>query len=140
MAVYTFYCCRRDGVATTFKAAALVSDDAARAYAADLMEDHESCAYVAVFEGDRTVLTQHRAAAPAGRSPPPSLARTQVDPASLAKALGGGGAEDQDIALIVTTFDGAVAFWNAAATRLYGWAEDEVIGRSIVEITPAVSS
>lgn len=144
MALYTFYCCQADGVATTFEARELASDAAARDFAAALLPRHSGCAYVSVFDADREVLTEHRATAPgeasAGASPATSLAHTQVNPVSLARALGGGEAEALDIALIVTTFDGAVAFWNPAATRLYGWREEAVIGRPIVEITPATSS
>jgi PAS domain S-box-containing protein len=40
-------------------------------------------------------------------------------------------------AVIVTDGRGTVQFWNAAAEALYGWRADEVVGRSIVEVTPA---
>jgi len=145
MGLYTFYCCQADGVATTFEARELSSDAAARGHAAGLVREHGGCAYVSVFDADREVLTEHRAASPGGEAsaqawPPTSLAHTTVNPAALAWALGEGEAEARDIALIVTTFEGAVAFWNPAATRLYGWGEEAVIGRPIVEITPALSS
>src|SRR4051794_33613253 len=102
MALYTFYCCHPDGVATTFEARDLASDERARDYAAGLIARHDSCAYVSVFDADREVLTEPRAAAPGGASPPLSLAHTHVEPVALARALGGGNAEALDIALIVT--------------------------------------
>ena len=43
-------------------------------------------------------------------------------------------------AVIATDLDGRITFWNKYAERLYGWAAEEVIGRSVLEITPAVSA
>ena len=37
-------------------------------------------------------------------------------------------------ALIVTDPSGRVAVWNQRAEALYGWDEDEVLGRSIIEL------
>lgn len=37
-------------------------------------------------------------------------------------------------AVVVTDRDGQVVIWNRAAERLYGWAEHEVLGRSVIEI------
>ncbi len=37
-------------------------------------------------------------------------------------------------ALVVTSPRGDILVWNAAAEHLYGWSEDEVSGRSAVEI------
>jgi len=37
-------------------------------------------------------------------------------------------------AVIVTDGEGRIALWNAAAEDLYGWREDEVRGRSIVDV------
>ena len=42
-----------------------------------------------------------------------------------------------DHAVIATDAHGNVVFWDAGAEQLYGWSGDEVIGRSILEITPA---
>ncbi len=39
-------------------------------------------------------------------------------------------------AAIATDLTGRIIFWNRAAEEIYGWAHDEVIGRSIVEVTP----
>jgi two-component system, sensor histidine kinase and response regulator len=38
-------------------------------------------------------------------------------------------------AVIATDSQGKISYWNRAAQRLYGWSADEVIGRSIVEVT-----
>lgn len=40
-------------------------------------------------------------------------------------------------AVIVTTPDGIITYWNRFAEELYGWAVDEVIGRNIVDVTPS---
>ncbi len=40
-------------------------------------------------------------------------------------------------AVIVTDPAGAVHYWNPAAEKLYGWSAREVMGRSIIEITPS---
>src|SRR3954469_4182773 len=40
-------------------------------------------------------------------------------------------------ALIATDSQGKIIYWNQAAQRLYGWSEEEVLGRSIMEITPS---
>ena len=36
-------------------------------------------------------------------------------------------------AVIVTDPDGRILLWNAAAERLYGWAERDVLGRSVLD-------
>jgi PAS domain S-box-containing protein len=40
-------------------------------------------------------------------------------------------------AVIVTDISGVIAEWNPAAEALYGWKADEVLGRNIVDVTPA---
>lgn len=42
-----------------------------------------------------------------------------------------------DTAVIATTVLGAVAYWNEAAERLYGWRAKEALGRNVVDLTPA---
>jgi PAS domain S-box-containing protein len=37
-------------------------------------------------------------------------------------------------AVIVTNCDGEILLWNLAAAELYGWSEEEVLGRSIVDV------
>lgn len=43
-------------------------------------------------------------------------------------------------AVIATDLKGIIIYWNPFAERLYGWSSDEVLGRSIIEITPAESA
>lgn len=43
--------------------------------------------------------------------------------------------EETADALIVTSRDGHVQFWNRAATNIYGYSSEETIGRSLVELT-----
>lgn len=57
-----------------------------------------------------------------GAAPDPALA-----PGELLEALGQ--------AVVVTDPGGIIVFWNSAAERLYGWAESEVLGRDITEVT-----
>lgn len=43
-------------------------------------------------------------------------------------------------ALVATDLDGSITYWNRAAEDLYGWTADEVLGRPVVEVTPAHAS
>ena len=43
-------------------------------------------------------------------------------------------------AVIATDPLGAITYWNRAAEQLYGWESAEVLGRSILDITPAEPS
>jgi len=43
-------------------------------------------------------------------------------------------------AIIATDLKGKITYWNRAAEQLYGWQEAEVLGRNIVDITPAETS
>ncbi|MBE9067240.1 PAS domain S-box protein [Leptolyngbya cf. ectocarpi LEGE 11479] len=40
-------------------------------------------------------------------------------------------------AVIATNLDGNILYWNCFAETLYGWSAAEVLGRSILDITPA---
>jgi PAS domain S-box-containing protein len=40
-------------------------------------------------------------------------------------------------AVIVTDLQGSITYWNRFAEKLYGWSAEEVVGRSIVEVTPS---
>ena len=40
-------------------------------------------------------------------------------------------------AVIATSNDGTITYWNRHAERLYGWSAAEVLGRNILEVTPA---
>jgi PAS domain S-box-containing protein len=44
--------------------------------------------------------------------------------------------ESSDDAIIGKTLEGRIESWNAGATRLYGYAADEVIGRSVSILAP----
>jgi hypothetical protein len=67
MPLYTFYFCKPDGSSTSFEAHERRSDADARELADQLLEDHSSCAYVAVWASNRPVSSRSRAIAP-GRS------------------------------------------------------------------------
>jgi PAS domain S-box-containing protein len=43
-------------------------------------------------------------------------------------------------AVIATDMKGTITYWNLAAEQLYGWSEAEVLGRNIVDVTPAENS
>ncbi len=43
-------------------------------------------------------------------------------------------------AVIATDLSGTIVYWNPYAERLYGWAADEVLGKNILDITPAAST
>jgi PAS domain S-box-containing protein len=58
---------------------------------------------------------------------------TSFRPEEILEALGQ--------ALIVTDPDGVVVLWNHAAESLYGWTQDEALGRNIGELTvPGISA
>jgi PAS domain S-box-containing protein len=40
-------------------------------------------------------------------------------------------------AVVVTDLDGTIRAWNPFAERLYGWPAEEVVGRNILDVTPA---
>jgi PAS domain S-box-containing protein len=43
-------------------------------------------------------------------------------------------------AIIASDIKGNIIYWNQAAEQLYGWSEAEVLGRNIVDVTPAETS
>lgn len=43
-------------------------------------------------------------------------------------------------AVIATDLSGTIVYWNPCAERLYGWAADEVLGKNILDITPAAAT
>ena len=67
MGIYTFYLCAGDGTAASFEAFDLGSDEHAPERALKLLAEHPSCSYVAVWQGDRPLMEQHRMTA-VGRS------------------------------------------------------------------------
>ncbi|MBK9233824.1 MAG: PAS domain S-box protein [Anaerolineae bacterium] len=42
--------------------------------------------------------------------------------------------------MIATDLHGAITYWNRAAEQLYGWESADVLGRNILDITPAEPS
>jgi len=58
--LYTFYPCKADGAAVSFETFHLPDDDAARTRAALVLDQHESCACVTVWCGDRLVARRGR--------------------------------------------------------------------------------
>lgn len=42
-----------------------------------------------------------------------------------------------DHAVIATDAGGAIVYWDQGAEQLYGWSAKEVLGRAIIDITPA---
>jgi dihydrolipoamide dehydrogenase len=61
------------------------------------------------------------------KSPEPLRPLSQPEQARLLEAL--------EEAVIVTDPQGTVVYWNRAAERLYGYGREEVVGRSILEVT-----
>jgi PAS domain S-box-containing protein len=43
-------------------------------------------------------------------------------------------------AVIATTPEGEIVYWNRCAQRLYGWRADEVLGRNVVDVVPSEPS
>jgi PAS domain S-box-containing protein len=136
--LFTFYCRRPDGSATTWQAHDLPSAQHARERAEHLLREHTSSSHVTVFDEDVEVLTAHRTPETKARSRPLSVAK--VDAGVLRRTLDGLGADPLDIALIATTAGGAVAYWNAAAAGLYGWSLSEALGRNVVDLTATTDS
>jgi hypothetical protein len=60
MAIYTFYLCNLGGGAGSFEAVDLGSDDDAPQRALQMLADHPSCTYVAVWNDERPVLERYR--------------------------------------------------------------------------------
>jgi len=60
MPIYTFYPCQADGSSPTFEAFDLAGDDEALTRASLMLDEHHSCAFVTVWQGDREVLTLPR--------------------------------------------------------------------------------
>lgn len=60
MTLYTFHICDAHGFSACFDARELNFDSAAYPIAGDLLMQHPSAAYVAVWDEDRPVLERHR--------------------------------------------------------------------------------
>lgn len=139
MPLYTFFCCKADGSAPTFESHRLPSDEAAVAYSEALLKRQGSCSHVLVCEGDRDVATRGRKDASPPKVKPPVHREPQLA-APVREALSDAAVEATGAAVMATTHDGAVVYWNQAATRLYGWAADEALGRNVMQLTPSLQS
>ncbi len=53
---------------------------------------------------------------------------SKIDPAEIVSAAGD--------AIVVSDAEGRIVVWNAAATRIFGYAEAEALGQSLDIITP----
>jgi PAS domain S-box-containing protein len=62
--------------------------------------------------------------------------RSATDPSARLRHVVTGVTSDVSDAVIVTDNDLRVRSWNPAAERLYGWAEQEVIGRYLFDVVP----
>jgi hypothetical protein len=60
MPTYTFLLFRSDDAAVSLDAVPLGHDQATFARASKLLDDHPSCDYVEVWDGDRAVVARHR--------------------------------------------------------------------------------
>lgn len=60
MSIYTFYPCAADGLASTFQAFDLPSDEAAADRARRMLDEHLSCASVVVWAAERRVSVHRR--------------------------------------------------------------------------------
>ena len=58
MPIYTFYPCRTDGSSPTFEAFDLAGDDEVLGRANLMLDEHDSCAFVTVWQGDREAMSR----------------------------------------------------------------------------------
>lgn len=61
----------------------------------------------------------------------PLLDASSIDDAALGRLV-----RDLADGVIIADVEGAIVFWNTAATRLFGWASDEAIGQTLDLIIP----
>jgi PAS domain S-box-containing protein len=71
---------------------------------------------------------------PDSASPNPDL--PPLDPRVVAQARLAAIIESSDDAIVSKTLDGVITSWNKGAERIFGWAADEVVGKSITVIIP----
>jgi PAS domain S-box-containing protein len=138
MALYTFYCCVLDGSAPTLEAHEFSTDDAAVEHCDVLLKSHRSCSHIIVANRETDIATVSRETAPLPTPVVPFQETTL--PQTLRRALERPGLEGSGVALIATTLDGTIAYWNEAAATLYGWSSEATMGLSIMDVTPALQA
>lgn len=131
MAFYTFYCGIAEAPAAHLEARELADDAAARRHAAQLLVEHKSFSTVQVMEGDRELAPVHRAES---QEPVPAL------DGALLQRLRTIDEQERGLAVIATSVEGVVLYWNDGARALYGWSRAEALGRNILDLTPALQS
>ena len=139
MALYTFFCCKPDGSAPSLEMHEAPDDRAAAEKAGVLLDQHRSCSHILVCEGDREVTSAIRPGSSRLEDQPPLKIAPKL-PESLLAALTDESLQASGAALIATSPEGAVLYWNDAAQRLYGWKATEALGRNVVDVTPALQS
>jgi PAS domain S-box-containing protein len=115
------------------------SDQAAIKRSELLLAQHRSCSHILVCDGDREVTATVRPGAGGPRDPLVATSAPDL-PDPVRAALTDKAVQASGAAVIATTPQGAVLYWNEAAVRLYGWKAEEALGRNVVNVTPALQS
>ena len=128
-----------DGSAPCLEMHELATDEAAVEPAGVLLDQHQSCSHILVCDDDREVTSAMRPGTSGLQEQPPLKVAPKL-PEPVLAALTDEALQASGAALIATTAQGAVLYWNDAAQRLYGWKATEALGRNVVDVTPALQS
>lgn len=138
MALYTFHCCGLDGSAPVLETHEFPTDEAAVEHCRVLLEQHHGCSHIIVSNDETDVATVSSETAPL---PTPVIPFQDVNlPQALRRALAKPEIEGSGAALIATTIEGTIAYWNQAAEALYGWSSEAALGLNIMDVTPALQA